>query len=196
MKKTFIILILLGHALTTTAQDTQKNNLQNSSIEQSIFGIQTGFAGFWLHNELRLSNQIALRTELGLDAYDNDDFYPDTGFLLATVLTVEPRWYYNLNKRKSQSKSITGNSGNFFSLKSSLRLEDLLIEFGDDEDVKMVNNFSIIPTWGIRRILGKHFNYEAGAGIGYIHFFAKDAGFSKDKGEVAINLHLRIGYWF
>ncbi|SHJ20692.1 hypothetical protein [Aquimarina spongiae] len=196
MKKTIFIAILLGSILTAKAQDTQASGSQNASVEKSVFGIQAGFAGLWVHNELKLTNQLALRTEIGFDAYENDDYYPDAGFLFSTVLTLEPRWYYNLNKRASQSKSIDGNSGNFFALKSSLRLEDLLIEFGDDEDVNMVNNLSIVPTWGIRRNLGKHFNYEAGAGIGYIHFFAKDAEFEKDKGELAINLHLRIGYRF
>ncbi|WP_282089202.1 hypothetical protein [Aquimarina algiphila] len=196
MNKTFFIAILLCSVLTVKAQDTQASSSQNASVEKSVFGIQAGFAGLWVNNELKLANQLTLRTEIGFDAYENDDYYPDAGFLFSTVLKLEPRWYYNLNKRASQSKSIDGNSGNFFALKSSLRLEDLLFEFGDDEDVNMVNNLSIVPTWGIRRNLGKHFNYEAGAGIGYIYFFAKDAGFEKDKGELAINLHLRTGYRF
>ncbi|MEM7485528.1 MAG: hypothetical protein AAF348_09995 [Bacteroidota bacterium] len=195
MKKIILTALICGMALKVKSQNLNNGDSEIASVEKSVFGIQTGFAGLWFYNELALSSRFALRTEVGLDAYDKDDFYPDTGFLLATVLTLEPRWYYNLNKRKDQSKPINGNSGNFFSLKSSLRLENLLIKFGED-DVEMVNNLSIVPTWGMRRSLGKHFNYEAGVGIGYVHFFAKDAGFSKDEGEVAINLHLRIGYRF
>ncbi len=170
---------------------------QEASVEKSTFGIQTGFAGLWAYNELKLSNQFALRSEIGFDAnYGNDDFYPDTDFLLTTVVTLEPRWYYNLNKRESNSKSIEGNSGNFFSLKTSLHHSDLLIVFGNDEEAKIVTDLAIVPTWGMRRNLGKHFNYEAGIGAGYIHFFGKNAGFSEDKGELAINLHLRLGYRF
>ncbi len=196
MKKIVFIALICGMALTVQSQNLKNENSEIASVEKSVFGIQAGFAGIWIHNELKLSDQIALRTEIGLDAYENDDYYPDAGFLLSTVLTLEPRWYYNLNKRVNQSKSIEGNSGNFFAIKSSLRLNDLLIKFGDDEEVNVVNNLSIIPTWGIRRNLGKHFNYEAGLGAGYIHFFAKDAGFAEDEGEFAINLHLRIGYKF
>ncbi|AUP79570.1 hypothetical protein [Flavivirga eckloniae] len=188
MKKTFMTLMFFGFALVVKSQ--------NASVEKSTFGIQTGFAGIWAYNELKLANQLALRTEIGLDAYDNDDYYPETGFLLTTGITIEPRWYYNLNKRESQSKQINGNSGDFFSLKTSFHHNDLLIKFGNDKDTSMVNNLSIIPTWGIRRNLGNHFNYETGLGVGYIHHYAKDAGFSKDKGEMAINLHLRIGYRF
>ncbi|GAA4274914.1 hypothetical protein GCM10022258_42100 [Aquimarina gracilis] len=167
-----------------------------ASVEKSILGIQTGFAGLWVYNELKVSNQIALRTELGLDAYENDDFYPDAGFLLTTAIIVEPRWYYNLNKRIRKSKRIDNNSGNFFALRTNFRSDDLLIKFGDDENAKIVTNLSIIPTWGIRRTLGKHFNYETGIGVGYIHYFSKNAGFEEDEGEVAINIHLRIGYKF
>ncbi|WP_074407398.1 hypothetical protein [Aquimarina megaterium] len=189
MKK--IILTLGFCALTLFVRS------QNASVEQSTFGIQTGFAGFWIYNELKLSNQIALRSELGFDARNGkSDFYPDTGFLLTTVVILEPRWYYNLFKRESKSKRIDGNSGNFFSLKTSLHHSDLLISLDNDEDTKIVTDLSIIPTWGIRRNIGKHFNYEAGVGVGYIHYFSKNAGFSKDKGEAAINLHLRVGYRF
>ena len=95
-------------------------NAQNPSVEKSVFGIQTGFLGFWGHNESRLSNTIALRSELGLDAgILITDFEGRSGFLLAPVLTLEPRFYYNLNKRISKSKDITNNSGSFISLKTS-----------------------------------------------------------------------------
>jgi hypothetical protein len=195
MKKKLLTLLFCGLALITKSQNTPKKS-QKQSVEKSIFGIQTGFAGFWGYNELKLSNQIALRTELGFDAYDNDDFYPNSGFLLTTVITLEPRWYYNLDKRASRLERIDNNSGYFFSIKTSFRSDDLLLDFGGDEKAQIVDNLSIIPTWGIRRNLGKHFNYETGVGVGYIHYFSKNAGFTKNKGETAINLHLRLGYQF
>lgn len=188
MKKILTALIFSGLAMVA--------NAQGPSVEKSIFGIQTGFAGLWAHYELKIADQFALRTELGLEAYKNDDFYPEVGFLLTTVVTAEPRWYYNLKKRGSQSKRIDGNSGNFFAFKTSFHFDELLINLGDDEDAKMVNDLSIVPTWGMRRNIGKHFNYEAGFGIGYIRYFAKKDGFSKDKDEIVINIHARIGYRF
>lgn len=195
MKKIVLTLFFCVITLNATSQN-ETDKKQESSVEKSIFGIQTGFAGLWIYNEFKLSNQVSLRTELGLDAYENDDFYPDAGFLLVTTTSVEPRWYYNLNTRSNKSKRIDGNSGNFFALKTTLRLDDLLIDFGGDDNARIVSNLSIIPTWGIRRNIGKHFNYETGIGVGYIHYFSKNSGFAKDKGEAAINLHLRIGYKF
>lgn len=54
----------------------------------------------------------------------------------------------------------------------------------------MPNQIAIIPTWGIRRKLGKLFEYEVGFGIGYRRIF--DNTFF-EQNEVAANLHLRIG---
>lgn len=97
MKKIFLTLIFCGLTFMTKAQ--------NASVEKSIYGIQTGFLGVWVHNESKLSNSIALRTELGFDSgIWGGDFYDKTGFLMTPVITAEPRWYYNLNKRESKSK--------------------------------------------------------------------------------------------
>jgi hypothetical protein len=168
---------------------------QNASVEKSTYGIQTGFLGIWLHNETKLSNSIALRSEIGFDSgIWGGDFYDGTGFLLTPVITLEPRLYYNLNKREEKSRRIDGNSGNFISLKTSYHPDWFVIS--NTDNVSVISDISIIPTWGIRRNIGKHFTYETGFGIGYRYTFAKQAGFLDNKSEVDVNLHLRIGYRF
>jgi hypothetical protein len=169
-------------------------NAQNASVEKTGFGIQTGFLGIWIHNESRLSNKIALRSEVGLDAgILFTDFEGRSGFLLAPVLTLEPRFYYNLNKRNSKSKNISNNSGTFISLKTSYHPDWFVIS---DYENGIISDISFIPTWGIRRNIGTHFNYEAGAGLGYRYIFAKAAGYYSNESEAVANLHLRIGYVF
>ena len=189
MKKIVITLILCG--LTFIAKS------QNTSVEKSIFGIQTGVLGIWAYNEVKLSNTIALRTELGFDfGIWETTFYDDydSPFLLTPVIVVEPRFYYNLKKRSEKLKRIDGNSGNFIALKTGYH-PDWFVLFNKD-NAPVVSDFSIIPTWGIRRNLGKHFNYEAGIGAGFSYTFAKRAGYSKNKSEMELNMHLRIGYRF
>ena len=185
MKK--IVLSLILCALTTIVVS------QDASVEKSVFGIQTGFLGIWVHNEARLSNHIALRSELGLDAgvYGNDNI---DGYLLAPSITLEPRWYYNLNKRQGKSKRIDGNSGNFISIKTTYHPDWFVIS--NENNFTFIPDITIIPTWGIRRNIGNHFNYEAGFGVGYIHYFKKDNVVLINEADVAINLHLRIGYRF
>ena len=188
MKKTLLILTLCG--LTLIAKS------QNTSVEKSTFGLQTGVLGIWAYNEAKLSNTIVLRTEIGFDfGIWETTFYDDydSPFLLTPVIVIEPRYYYNLKKRSENSKRIDGNSGNFIALKTSYHPE--LAIFNTD-DAPVVSDFAIIPTWGIRRNIGDHFNYEAGLGVGYSHTFAERAGYSKDKSELELNMHLRIGYRF
>ncbi len=187
MKKILLTLTLCG--LTLIAKS------QNASVEQSTFGIQTGFLGIWVHNESKLSNQFALRSELGLDAgiYGNNANDID-GFLLTPTITLELRWYYNLNKREKKSRRIDGNSGNFISLKTSYHPDWFVI--ANEDNINFISDIFIIPTWGIRRHVGSHFTYETGIGIGYIHYFKEDNVILLNESDVAVNLHLRIGYRF
>lgn len=58
-------------------------NEKDISVEKSVFGIQTGLLGIWAHNELKLSNQVALRSEVGLGGLNTANIRP--------VLALEPR---------------------------------------------------------------------------------------------------------
>lgn len=187
MKKIFCFLALCG--LTFIAKS------QTASVEKSTYGIQTGFLGIWVHNESKLSNQFALRSELGLDTgIFGSDINDVDGLLLVPAITVEPRWYYNLNKRENKSKRIDGNSGNFISIKTTYHPDWFVISNVDN--INFISDISIIPTWGIRRNIGKSFNYELGFGIGYVHYFKEDNVIFFDESGVTANLHLRIGYRF
>jgi len=189
MRKIVLTLIFCGITIIAKSQN------QDVSVEKSNYGIQIGVLGIWIHNETKLTNQIVLRSELGLDSgIFGGSFYPKTGYIMTPVITLEPKWYYNLEKRVSKSKNISGNSGNFISLKTSYNPDWFVISNYDN--LRVVNQISIIPTWGIRRNIGNHFNYETGIGLGFRHYFAKSAGYLKDESETALNLHLRIGYRF
>ena len=185
MRKTltlaFIIIAFFGKA-------------QETSVGKSIYGIQIGTFGVFGQNELKLSNSIALRSEIGFDSGFWGGSYQTTGFVMTPVLTLEPRFYYNLKKRNSKSKRIDNNSGNFLSIKTSYHPDWFVISNYDG--ISIVPDISIVPTWGIRRNIGKHFNYEFGFGIGYRYIFAKRAGYLENEGETTVNLHLRIGYSF
>ncbi|MBC9794877.1 hypothetical protein [Sinomicrobium weinanense] len=187
MKKILLTLTFCG--LTFIAKS------QTVSVEQSTFGIQAGLLGIWGHHEARLSNQIALRSELGFDSgFWRNNYYDELGFLLTPVITLEPRWYYNLNKRESKSRRTDGNSGNFISIKTSYHPDWFVIS--NHDNIRIISDISIIPTWGIRRNIGNHFTYETGIGFGYSYIFARQAGYSEDEGDAALNLHLRVGYRF
>lgn len=187
MKRLLFSIILSSYSLLSYAQ--------TASVEKSVYGIQTGLLGLWGHNEVKMGKQLVLRSELGFDSgIWGGDYYEKTGFLLTPILRVEPKWYYNLNKRVKKNKRIDGNSGNFLSLQTSYHPDWFVISNYDD--IHVISDISIIPSWGIRRNIGKHFNYETGIGLGYRYIFAKNAGYTKNESSIAGNWHLRIGYKF
>ena len=168
---------------------------QEASVEKSTFGIQTGLLGMWAHNEARLTDKIALRSEIGMDAaIFKANMYSEVAFLMGSVITLEPRFYYNLERRVRKSRSIEGNSGNYFSLKTSTHPN--LLNISSNDNVKIVADVSIIPSWGIRRNVGQHFTYETAFGVGYGVYYGKYAKLIQDKGDVAINLNFKLGYRF
>ncbi|HET8838730.1 MAG TPA: hypothetical protein VFM82_07015 [Flavobacteriaceae bacterium] len=154
--------------------------------------------GIWVHNERKLSNSIALRSEIGLDAgifgnsYSNENY---VDYVFTPVLILEPRWYYNFEKRIRKGRKITNNSGNFLALRVGFN-PDLFV-ISNRDDISVPNQLFIIPKWGIKRGIGQHFTYEAGIGIGYHHVFENDYYWvAHDDVEVALDLHFRIGYTF
>jgi hypothetical protein len=176
---------------TITLLSTVFLSAQASSVESSTFGLQIGVFGTWAYYETKISDPVALRLEVGAQAGALSIATPtgtnDIAVFVSPEITIEPRFYYNLDKRRERNKSIAKNSGNFLSLKASYR-PDLLIA-SNDETVGVDSNISFIPTWGIRRSNGI-FNYEVGAGIGYGYSFDS---FVNDRSFLAGNLVLRLG---
>ena len=187
MKKLISIIILI--VITNLAVG------QNASVEKSIFGIETGLLGGWVYNESRLSNEISLRSEIGIDAgYYLGSLLDNGVFVAAPSFSIEPRWYYNLSKRNSKSNKINNNSGNFLSFKTTFYPDWFTIS--NHKDVNVVKQIVFIPKWGIRRNIGNNMNFELGIGIGYQYVFYKSIGYFNNEGEAALDLHIRIGYTF
>lgn len=200
MKK-IITTLLLGlslHSFSQTDSETKienTNTAENVSVAKSLFGVQTGLVGIWVYNELRLSNKIVLRSELGLDTWAaaKEDSSISHVFLIPEI-TLEPRFYYNLNKRNGKGKNISKNSGNYFSLRSAYYPDSFMI--GNTDGITFVPELNIVPCWGMKRNLGNHFNYELGGGVGYRKDFEKANVKNTNNSDVAMHIHARIGYQF
>lgn len=188
------ILCFLFIFCTTFVWAENENNTEVASVEKTVFGFQTGFLGVWVHNETRLANKVALRSEMGFNmAYVGGGIFGGNGLVMVPTFTVEPRWYYNLNKRLEQQKTIAKNSGNYATLQLSYIPDWFVVS--KFENLSVPHQITIIPTWGLKRTALKHLTYEFAAGLGYGYVFNKNASF-KFNSEVAINLLLRIGYSF
>jgi hypothetical protein len=76
-------------------------------------------------------------------------------FLADPIFQVEPRIYYNVKKRYDRGHFLN-NSASFFSLNSGFT-------FATDYPS---HSLFIVPKWGFRRAMGKHFIFEAQIGGG------------------------------
>lgn len=68
--------------------------------------------------------------------------------------------------------------------------------FISDKNYNLIPDLSIVPTWGIRRNIGEHFNYETYIGVGYAYLFKKEVGYLENESRVAVSLGFKIGYKF
>jgi len=198
MKKVAVILILVFNL---------NLNAQEISVEKSIFGIQVGFgtrAGIWLNNETKLTNSIALRSEIGLENdYTVGTHYEGAGFILQPIVSLEPRYYYNLEKRNSNGKKTNNNSGNYVSVRTSYHPDWFVLNL--DDNITKTADLAIVPTWGLKRQIGAHFTYETAVGVGYRVVYVKENSFNGNatnvdedhsRNQYILHLQLAIGYAF
>lgn len=186
MKKSFTILFFTFIFFSVNAQE-------------NLYGIQTGVLGLWGNVERAFTDKISIKAELGLETalwgslYYEDD---NTNYAIIPVITIEPRWYFNITKRLEQGKRISKKSANFLAI--SLNYNPNLFVISNVDYVKGYSQIRIIPKWAIRRTVFQHFTYEVGLGLGYRRAFFDESDylFTPDKGEVILDLHIRLGYTF
>lgn len=129
-----------------------------------------GISGRITRYNLQLSGAFG---EIGYDAVGVDDF--------GVGVTVEPRYYTNLNRRQRLGKTTYGNSGDFVAIK----LQASVGKPGTTVDI------SLVPEYGIRRVWGKHWFGELTAGAG-VAYNTQDGGYLYFKPQ----LHYRIAFMF
>jgi hypothetical protein len=182
MKKITLIFLSFLVFQTSHAQDSV-------SVEKSLIGGQIGYLGAWTNYEAKLSNRIGFKTEVGLEKrYLIHSFVP-TNKSFHPIISVEPRYYYNLGRRAELLKKTRGNTGNFWALQVKYNLPFVI-----DNKTSSNNREAIIftPKYGIRRTLGNHFNLETTLGFGYGYGFNT----SLPGGFFSIEAAVRLGFHF
>ena len=163
---------------------------EKASVEKSVIGIQIGLFGAELYNEAKLSDAFSLRSQLALyPSIWGGDFYNKTGFALAPAISVAPKYYYNLQKRKEKGKNIRNNAANYVA--AQIEYVPNWFVISNVENIEVNPSISFIPYYGFRRNFANNFNYEfkAGVGIGMILKKGYDL-------QVPVELSFKLGYDF
>ena len=164
---------------------------QNSGVEKNITGVQLGIFGLDLYNETKLANKTTLRAEASLfPAIWGGGLYAETGFAFYPALTVQPKYYYNIEQRAEKGKNIKNNAGNYFGLQ--VRYIPNWFVISNTKNLSLSNQINFIPTYGLRRNFAENFNYEVKAGFGYGRTF----GNNFNESGAVLDLSIKVGYDF
>ncbi len=153
------------------------------SQEKKVNGIQTGLYGIWGYNEIKIVDQLVLRTDIGTEFG-----YINRRTVLTPIISLEPRWYYDFKQRSAKDKNTSNNSANFLSFQLKYHFKEILQ--GDNllaQKRVIDNTLKGNITWGIRRSFSKFLNYETGIGAGI------QRNFDNNTFEPSINIHLKFG---
>ncbi|MDF9797722.1 hypothetical protein OKW21_002985 [Catalinimonas alkaloidigena] len=160
----------------------------SESLERHLTSVDIGFLGAWINHERQLGEQLIINANLGFEGV----LYGGGGefnYLFVPAISVEPRFYYNFNRRVSKGKRTINNSAEYLTISTTF-YPDLFDISNENEprSVSLNEGVSFIPKWGTRRALGEHFKFDFS--VGY--------GISVYEGDIdgRLGLDLSVGYIF
>ena len=176
--------------LFLTKSPVLRGQTSTSAPEVSrVLGAQLGLLGIYGYAELPLKPSVVGRVDVGFDAEISGGSGRRTIYTLIPLLSAGPRWYYNLSKRVEKGKRTADNAANFLELPVAYRPGWFALS--SQEGVRSIPQISLIPTWGVRRQLGSHLNFEVGVGAGYVFQWDK---YGYRYSEWIARIPLRIGF--
>ncbi len=183
MKKISLLLLTLSGLTTAYAQETDNKLNSRAEITPYLVGLGANY-------EWAIINQFSIQAHAnyGFTFYFNSD---DVKSVSSLSFGVEPRYYYNFNKRNKAGKNTKHNSANFISLQASYS-PDLLTHSNTKTNNSINKQSSIAPSWNMRRnIASSNFNYELGAGLGFNTVYYENRS---NENSTTLNLNIKIGY--
>ncbi|MEO6219833.1 MAG: hypothetical protein ABIO81_05355 [Ginsengibacter sp.] len=175
-----LLLIVLGTFSQISFAQTKQPTIRKNSISADI-----GFVGSWLNYEKQIKQLLTIKTSIGAEG--GFSFGPSTNyFALTPTLRLEPRYYYNFNRRVKLEKKTLYNAANYFAV--TFLVIPNLFTISNAAGVEFESGLHVIPKVGIKRTIGQRMNFEFG--IGYGPFFGENG----IDGAVGADIH--IGYNF
>ena len=131
--------------------------------------------------ELRTKNNFTVLVHAGVGIVGNAEENKNSAFSISTDVEfplyayISPRYYYNLEKRKKQSKRTENFSANYLGLIFGNLFESSAFD----------QKFFIAGVWGFRRSFGKNWYYELSIGL---EFFS-----TEENGDIRFRLDYSLG---
>lgn len=155
--KYILTVIFLSAFFTTFSQENKK--------AEDIFGLKAGLIGGWVSYEKAINESFTLNSEIGYEGGFLKGSNDKVDYVFTTIFSLEPRYYYNFNKRQEKGKNTNNNSANYIS--SEIFYVPDLLSSTNRENLDVNKSFGIIPKYGLRRSISKNLIFEFAIGIGY-----------------------------
>lgn len=162
------------------------SGLASAQIDRTINSstLKATFLGLSYSYEQSIAQKSTINYEFMLAGGFGSGYMNGNYWLIVPVMRVEPRYYYNFTKRFEKGKKTINNSANYLSISS-----DYQFDTGIGSNASSISTISLIPKWGMKRTIGKHFIFEFAAGVGVQK--------SENKNwKAAPRLDLKLGYSF
>ncbi len=162
IKKTIIVVLL--NFITFSSYSQEAPSLLNNRFEVGV-GLLYAKVGY----EQKLTNKLSVVGSLNYNmSYQNYNGYSET-YSIGSI-KVEPRWYYNIEKRKAKGKNIKNNSANYFALEVEYLPKAMATQKFIDYHTLFEYAINYSTTYNIKRNIGQsNFGYEYGFGLGITH---------------------------
>jgi hypothetical protein len=190
MKKLLTLLLILVYSQQIRAQNSEDAFGKSAVKTQSNHFIDVGIIGAGYTYEYAFANHYTVNAGTGITGsvtYTSSGWYDGNKwrYSLHPYISVEPRYYYNLQKRVRKGKSIDGNTGLFLAVQCNYIFKPIAKHNVYDD----VSGFAVAPYWGLRRVWWEHllFEFHAGLAFGWNNY---------NDSNVGIVLGLRLGYKF
>lgn len=152
-KKVIIFAILSAFSFSGYCQS--ENRIQNiHSGKLTILGASYAY-------EHSLFEQAVLNIELILIGGFGNNYIYGEYWVVVPNIRIEPRYYYNFNKRILKEKNNLNNAANYIGLSIDYQPS---ISIG--ENAQATEYLSFVPKYGIRRNIFKFLYFEGAIGIG------------------------------
>ncbi|MBU2913366.1 DUF3575 domain-containing protein [Reichenbachiella agariperforans] len=141
-------------------------------VTRHVNHVMIGYTGILFQIGFQSEFKIAKRWTLMTQAAYEHTIFIKSMNMKGYQMMLEPRFYYNLEKRMRTGRSIGYNSGNYFSLRTEAR-------YAQFEFITMMKDFGLanddhfyaitaMPTWGMKRVYRERWGLDVSGGLGAI----------------------------
>lgn len=188
MKKILYILIII----TAITVSSFLNFMLGQSIDNrlhNILKLDLGISGTWINIEYPISKNIALLTEIGVNPLIFSRVGDPIGVLFSGRIKQGVRLYYDREFRFNEEIVIDNNTGNFFTF--IIDYQPPFFSWSSDSSKMILREVRIIPSWGLRRSIGRRFIIEGHLGFGYGYTINN---IPKEQHNIVYDIKIAVGY--